>query len=187
MSSIHDLSFVGVVLKNIQRLYWLGSAVASFANIHILLQNTTLARIGLELIFYTLIANEVFPIILLIIYPFVCSICCPIYLTVSLIFMRSPVCVVVVFSFISFWSHRQFVSLWWAGTKTFDSPQLLIFFENGLKDNLDGWITQEQLICEPVELPDVVSDVDGVTDADVDVESVLERGASKHELWTMYI
>ena len=69
------------------------------------------------------------------------------------------------------------------------------------------------MICEPVELPDAVSDVDGVTDVDVDVvsdvdgdvdaESELELGASKHryyykysklpasepvfELWTMYI
>ena len=61
------------------------------------------------------------------------------------------------------------------------------------------------MICEPVELPDAVSDVDGVTEVDVDVdaESELELGASKHryyynysklaasepefELWTMYI
>ena len=39
------------------------------------------------------------------------------------------------------------------------------------------------MICEPVELPDAVSDVDVVTDVDVDVdvdaESELELGASK--------
>ena len=40
------------------------------------------------------------------------------------------------------------------------------------------------MICEPVELPDVVSDVDGVTDvdADVDVESELELATSE-QIW----
>ena len=40
------------------------------------------------------------------------------------------------------------------------------------------------MICEPVELPDAVSDVDGFTD--VDVESELELGASKHRYYYKY-
>ena len=46
------------------------------------------------------------------------------------------------------------------------------------------------MICEPVELPDAVSDVDGVTEVDVDVdvdaESELELGASKHRYYYNY-
>ena len=42
------------------------------------------------------------------------------------------------------------------------------------------------MICEPVELPDVVSDVDGFTDVDVDTESELELGASKHRYYYNY-
>ena len=37
------------------------------------------------------------------------------------------------------------------------------------------------MICEPVELPDVVSDVDGVTD--VDVESELELATSEQRYY----
>ena len=40
------------------------------------------------------------------------------------------------------------------------------------------------MICEPVELPDVVSDVDGFTD--VEVESEVELGASKHRYYYNY-
>ena len=45
------------------------------------------------------------------------------------------------------------------------------------------------MICEPVELPDVVSDVDGVTDVDadvdvdVDVESELELATSEQRYY----
>ena len=41
------------------------------------------------------------------------------------------------------------------------------------------------MICEPVELPDVVSDVDGVTDVDVDadVETELELETSKQRYY----
>ena len=41
------------------------------------------------------------------------------------------------------------------------------------------------MICEPVELPDVVSDVDGVTDVDVDadVETELELATSKQRYY----
>ena len=41
------------------------------------------------------------------------------------------------------------------------------------------------MICEPVELPDVVSDVDGVTD--VDVESELELATSKQRYYYDYL
>ena len=45
------------------------------------------------------------------------------------------------------------------------------------------------MICEPVELPDVVSDVDGVTDvdADVDVESELELATSEQRYFYDYL
>ena len=48
-------------------------------------------------------------------------------------------------------------------------------------------MTQEQLICEPVELPDVVSDVDGFTDVDVDVESELELATSEQRYYYDYL
>ena len=52
-------------------------------------------------------------------------------------------------------------------------------------------MTQEQLICEPVELPDVVSDVDGVTDVDVDVdvdvESELKLATSEQRYYYDYL
>ena len=44
------------------------------------------------------------------------------------------------------------------------------------------------MICEPVELPDVVSDVDGVTDVDVDadVETELELATSKQRYYNNF-
>ena len=43
------------------------------------------------------------------------------------------------------------------------------------------------MICELVELPEAVSDVDGVTDVDVDVESELELATSKQRYYYDYL
>ena len=45
------------------------------------------------------------------------------------------------------------------------------------------------MICEPVELPDVVSDVDGVTDVDgdADVETELELATSELRYYYDYL